>query len=125
MSPPTAGNTGTNSHVDVLKSWTADTPSDTIPRFVYGDVYTAYTSDRFMTDASYLNIENVNLGYTFPAKWTRKIGIQSLRLYVACENVFYWSVRRGFDPRSSFSGDPSFASYLPVRTLSGGITFKF
>ncbi len=125
MSPPTAGNTGTNFHVDVLKSWTADKPSDTIPRFVYGDVYTAYTSDRFMTDASYLNIENVNLGYTFPAKWTRKIGIQSLRLYVACENVFYWSVRRGFDPRSSFSGGSSFASYLPVRTLSGGITFKF
>ena len=125
MSPPTAGSTGTNFHVDVLKSWTADTPSETIPRFVYGDVYTAYTSDRFMTDASYLNIENINLGYTFPSKWTRKIGIQSLRLYAACENVFYWSVRRGFDPRSSFSGGSSFASYLPVRTLSGGITFKF
>ena len=125
MSPPTAGSTGTNFHVDVLKAWTAENPSETIPRFVYGDVYTTYTSDRFMTDASFLNIENINLGYTFPSKWTKKIGIQSLRLYAACENVYYWSARKGFDPRSSFSGGSRFASYVPVRTLSGGITFKF
>ena len=125
MAPPTAGNTGNNFHVDVLKSWTAENPSTTIPRFVYGDVYTAYTSDRFMTDASFLNIENINIGYTFPAKWTRKVGIQSLRLYAACENVYYWSARKGFDPRSSFSGGSRFASYVPVRTLSGGLTFKF
>ena len=125
MSPPTAGNTGTNFHVDVLKSWTKENPSTTIPRFVYGDVYTAYTSDRFIENASYLNIENINVGYTFPSKWTKKVGIQSLRLYAACENVFYWSVRKGFDPRGSFSGNGSFASYIPVRTLSGGVTFKF
>ena len=78
-----------------------------------------------MTNASYLNIENINLGYTFPSNRTRKLGVQSLRIYAACENVCYWSVRKGFDPRNSFSGGSRFASYVPVRTLSGGITFKF
>jgi hypothetical protein len=88
-------------------------------------LYNGASSDRFLTNASYLNIENINLGYTLPSKWTSKVGIQSLRIYAAAENVFYWSVRQGFDPRNSFTGNASFASYLPIRTISGGITLKF
>ena len=96
-----------------------------IPRFQYGDTYANAGSDRFIIDASYLNIENINLGYTFPSRWVGKIGLSSLRLYAAVENVAYWSRRQGLDPRTSFSGDSAYTSYLPIRTISGGVTIKF
>lgn len=125
MTSPTQGMTGYNYHKDVFQSWTPDNTDSNIPRFQYGDNYTAATSDRFLTDASYLNIENINVGYTFPSKWTNVIKVSTIRLYLAVENVAYWSVRQGFDPRYSFTGSTNATTYLPVRTVSGGLTIKF
>lgn len=125
MSAPTSGSTGTNIHVDQLKAWTPENSKSDIPRFVYNDYYNAASSDRFLTDASYLSIENINLGYTLPSKWTKSFGVKSLRLYFAAENVGFISARKGFDPRYSFSGSTNYANYVPIRTFSGGITVKF
>jgi TonB-linked SusC/RagA family outer membrane protein len=125
MSSPTSSDTGYNFHVDLLKSWSTANPNSDIPRFQFGDTYSAASSTRFLTNASYLNIENINLGYTFPAKWVRPAAIQSLRLYVSAENVFYWSKRKGFDPRQSYSSTTNSTYYSPMRTISGGITLTF
>ena len=125
MTPPLPSNTGYNFHADVLKSWTPENTSSNIPRFVFGDTYGAASSTRFLTDASFLNVENINLGYTFPSKWTKQASVNSLRLYVSAENVFYWSKRRGFDPRQSYSDATNATYYSPMRTISGGITLKF
>jgi TonB-linked SusC/RagA family outer membrane protein len=134
MSPPVASNTGYNFHADVLNAWTPENTSGNIPRFVFGDTYGAGSSTRFLTDASYLSIENINLGYTFPSKWTKKASINSLRLYVSGENIFYWSKRAGFDPRQAYSSTTTSdiyditanaTYYSPMRTISGGITIKF
>lgn len=76
-------------------------------------------------NASYLNLQNINFGYTLPSKITQKFGVGKLRVYLSCENVWYWSKRQGFDPRYSYSGSTSQASYSPVRTISGGINLQF
>ena len=125
MSPPLGSNTGYNFHKDVLDAWTPENTTSNIPRFMFGDTYGAGASTRFLTDASYLNIENINLGYTFPSKWTKLATISSLRLYVSAENVFYWSKRNGFDPRQSYTDATNATYYSPMRTISGGITLKF
>ena len=124
MTPPYASNAGYNFHVDALNAWTKSAPSTTIPRWQFGDNNSGSTSTRFMTKASYLNIENIALGYTFPARWTRKALINSLRLYVAADNLWYWSCRQGFDPRQSYSGSNA-TNYSPMRSVSGGVTLKF
>ena len=125
MSSPYSGETGYNFHKDILKSWTPENPNSEIPRFQYGDVYSTGASDRFLTDASYLNIENINAGYSLPVKAIKKIGLSALRIYVTCENVGYISARRGFDPRYSFTGATNNSTYVPIRTISGGVTIKF
>jgi TonB-linked SusC/RagA family outer membrane protein len=125
MSPPLASNTGYNFHADVLNAWTPENTTSDIPRFVFGDTYGAGTSTRFLTDASYLNIENINLGYTVPSRLSQKAQLNSLRFYVSAENVFYWSKRTGFDPRQSYSSTTNATYYAPMRTISGGITIKF
>ena len=125
MSSPTGSNTGYNFHADLLKSWTPENPSNEIPRFVFGDTYSTGSSTRFLTDASYLNIQNMNLGYTLPGEFTRKAQINSVRVYASVENVFYWSKRRGFDPRQSYSAATNATYYSPMRTVSAGITLNF
>ena len=125
MSSPTTSNTGYNFHADLLKSWTPENLSKEIPRFMFNDTYSTGASTRFLTDASYLNIQNMNLGYTIPTKWTRQAQINSIRIYASAENVFYWSKRNGFDPRQSYSATTNATYYSPMRTISGGITLKF
>ena len=126
MSNPTASHTGENMHVDVLKAWTAENHSSDIPRWQFGDTYSAGASTRFLTNARYFNIENISLGYTFPTKWTTEIGISSVRIYLIAQNVWYWSARKGFDPRQgSGNTDTNATYYSPMRTISGGVTFKF
>lgn len=125
MSSPTSSDSGYNFHKDLLKSWTSDNTDTDIPRFMYNDTYSAAASTRFLTSARYLNLQNVNVGYTFPSKWMNKLKINSLRLYFACENVYYWSARKGFDPRQSYTSSSNATRYSPMRTMSGGITVKF
>lgn len=125
MTSPVGTSVGMNMHKDLLNAWTPENPESNIPRLQYNDRYTAALSDRFLTDASYLNIQNIQVGYTFPHKWTSKFGVHSLRVYLACDNVFYWSYRDGFDPRYSFTGSTNNATYSPIRTISGGITVQF
>ena len=125
MYSPTSSQVGFNYHKDLLQSWTPEKPSTTIPRFQYADTYANASSTRFLTSASYLNLQNVNVGYTLPVKFTKKFRVNSLRLYVAAENLCYWSARKGFDPRQSFESSTTATRYSPMRTVSGGITVKF
>ena len=125
MASPTASSTGDNYHVDLLNAWTKDNPSSNIPRFNYGDAYTNAASTRWLTSASYLNLQNINIGYTLPARVSRAIQASSIRIYCSAENVWYWSARQGFDPRQSFSSSTTASHYSPMRTISGGITVKF
>ena len=124
MSSPT-GSTGYNYHKDLLKSWTPENTGSNIPRFQLNDEYSAAMSTRFLTNASFLNIQNINVGYTLPSRWTKKMAISSLRLYMSAENVFYWSKRKGFDPRQSYDETTNATYYSPMRTISGGVTFEF
>ena len=126
MNPPTdASSAGRNFHKDWVKAWTPNNTSSDIPRWQFGDQYSAASSDRWLTKASYLNFQSFNVGYTIPRNWTKKIQISTIRLYCAGENLIFWSARKGLDPRYSYAGNTSVNVYSPVRTISGGIQLTF
>ena len=125
MGSPTGTSTGFTYHRDLWNSWTQTNTKTDIPRFAYGDTDSAKPSDRFLIDASYLNIQNITIGYTLPQRITKKFLVESLRVYATCDNVWYWSRRQGLDPRQSISGTTNPFYYAPVRTISGGITLTF
>ena len=126
MASPNSGNVGSAYHADLYKAWEKDVnEGSNIPRFSYGDQFNNSPSDQFLTDASYLSLQNINFGYTLPQHITQKFGVSRLRIYLACENVWLWSQRQGLDPRSSFSGNSGVANYSPVRTISGGLNVTF
>ena len=116
---------GSAIHADLLNSWTLDNPNSNIPMLVIDDTSATSTSDRFLTDASYLSLQNLNFGYTFPAKLTSKIGIGKLRLYLTATNLWLWSKRQGLDPRQSITGGANANYYPSMRTISGGINVTF
>ena len=128
MATTTGQPDGYNFHKDYLKSWSPENPNSNIPRWQAGstDQYnTNANSDRFLTKASYLNFQSFVVGYTLPQQLTRKIGIERLRFYVAGENLCFWSARKGFDPRYSFSSTTSVSVYSPIRTINGGLQITF
>ena len=112
-------------HSDLLGAWTPENPNSNIPRLQFDDSYTASTSDRFLTNASYLCLQNFNVAYNLPKQWLNKIGIGGVKLYVTGDNLWVWSKRQGLDPRQSVSGSITSAYYAPVRTISGGLTVTF
>ena len=124
MTPPSAS-TGSNFHKDVKKAWSLDNPNSDIPRFFYMDTEAGATSSRWLTDASYLNFQNAQIGYTIPAKYTQRIKVSKIRVYVSADNICYVSRRKGLDPRQSFTGATSSALNSPVRTVSGGLSVTF
>ena len=125
MNPVESQPTGSNFHKDVLKSWTPNNTSSNIPRFQYGEDYSAKSSNRWLTNASYLNFQSFTVGYTLPRTLTGRYKISTLRVYVAGENLYFWSARKGFDPRYSFDGNKSVGVYSPTRNITGGLQVTF
>ena len=112
-------------HVDELNAWSETNKGSNIPRIQFNDTETAATSDRFLTNASYLALQDMTLGYTLPSKLLSAAGLSKVRLYVTGTNLVLWSKRKGLDPRQSLSGTITNAFYAPIRTISGGITISF
>jgi len=94
-----------NKSTRVLDAWTPENTSTTTPKVSSGaSVNTDLFSDYFVEDASYLRIQNIQVGYTFPLKMTEKINMEKLRLYTSINNLHTFTNYSGYDPSAS-SGD--------------------
>lgn len=123
-----SGGFGSAKHVDILKSWTPSgevsdvwslNDSD-LPRLDLGrtgDYNVA--SDRWLIDASYLNIRSVTLAYDLPSKWTSKVFLNKAQVYISGENLAFKSRRVGMNVQESFGGTTSNV-YSPARSLVFG-----
>ncbi|MBQ3606690.1 MAG: SusC/RagA family TonB-linked outer membrane protein [Bacteroidales bacterium] len=128
----TSSSAGTAWHKDALKAWSPDNPSSSIPR-LDGDTSVGQTAvSNYLISSNYLSINNITLGYTLPEKVTSMMQIESLRIYVAGDNLAVISARKGVDPRYSMglgsltsgSGLNS-GSYSAMRTVTAGMTLTF
>lgn len=126
----TQDQTGSAWHKDALKAWTPENTNTDVPR-LDGDTQVAQSAvDRFFISSNYLSINNVTFGYTLPKTLTQKIKINSLRFYVAGENLAVFAARKGVDPRNSFglgsfTMDQGSSSYGAMRAITGGVTLTF
>ena len=115
---------GQNWHTDILNAWTPENTDTDVPRVDAADLYTNSSSDRWLISSNYLNLQNITLGYTLPAKWTRKIKVEKLRIYGVADNVALVSARKGLDPRQSYTTS-SMNTYASMRSISGGLSITF
>lgn len=58
----------------------------------------SWNSDLMVFDASYLRIQQIQLGYTLPSSLLNSIKFSGLRLYISFDNFFTFTKYPGFDP---------------------------
>ena len=128
----TQASAGNAIHKDLLNAWTPENTNTDVPR-LDGDYSVAQSAvDRFFVSSNYLSLNNVTLGYTFPKRWTDKLDIAGLRIYVSGDNLAVLTARKGVDPRFSL-GLGSFTSgsglnsgaYSTMRNVTAGISLTF
>ena len=119
------GSLGSSLHTDILNSWHKAGDEVNIPRIDTGrSNYQNPGSSRWLTDASYLNIRNITLAYSFPKRIAEMIDLSGIRVYGSVENAHLFCARKGMDPQYNFSGT-SFNDYSPARTMSVGLALQF
>ena len=125
-------------HRDLLNAWTEENPNTNIPRLSTAAAddglltQTQNNLDFFLTDASYLCLNNLTVGYTIPAKLIRNIDLSNVRIYFAGENLFLLTKRQGMDPRYNMGiggmtsgGGLAGGSYSALRAVTCGISVTF
>ena len=118
------GDVGSNMHKDMYQRWTPSNTDSSIPRLCYQDQDANDNSDRWLTSASYFSLRNVTLGYTLPKNLTKNMSIQNARVYLAGDNLWMKSARKGLDPRQSFTGATGYV-YSALATYSVGVSLTF
>ena len=84
------------------------------------------TSDRYLQNAAYMRIKNIQLGYTLPAAVASKIGASRIRFYFSAENLAtFTKMNKIFDPEAT-GGDWGPGKLYPLqRTISFGLNLNF
>lgn len=96
----TKGSTYYNSLAVVADRWTPTHPSNEIQKA--SNDLTVVSDSRYVENASYLRVKNIQLGYTFPVpQITRDT---RLRLYLSLQNFFTITNYSGYDPEGGRNG---------------------
>ena len=121
-----SGNYGRSYHPDILNAWRQPGDVTDVPRLESGsDALVQSASTRFLTDASFWTLKNINLGYSFDGSITDKIGVDNLRLSISGENLYLKSKRTGLDPQYSVGGTAEGNDFSPARIFSVGLNVSF
>ncbi len=80
---------------------------------------------RYLQDAAYLRLKNVQVGYSFPQSLINQIGLQKCRVYVSGENlVTFTKLPDIYDPET-ISGGYYGSAYPQAATISFGVNVTF
>jgi hypothetical protein len=103
--------------------WTPENPNAKFPRPEAFADKNWVNSDFWSINAAYVKLKNIQLGYTIPSALTKRLKIQSLRLYIAKSNVFTISKvnKWGMDPE--FNTSMREYPQLSLNTVGINLTF--
>ncbi len=115
--------------------WTPDNPSNTMPRAAWSaKSNNVRVSTRFLEDASYVRLKNLQVGYTIPFKEGFK-AIEKLRIYLGATNLFTITGYSGLDPEMTVSANSSaegdrasnidWGTYPVAKSYTFGINLTF
>lgn len=82
-----------NWHLDEGVTWSEDNPDAFLPRYTGYQTfnYLGVNQSRYVMNAAYVRLKNLQIGYDIPYRWASRVQAQSARLYVSAENVWTWS----------------------------------
>lgn len=105
----------------IKKMWTGEGSTNKDPA-MYISGYAPVTgtpNTYFLLDASYLRLKNLAIGFNVPNAFTKRIGLQHLRLYVSGDNLLTITKYPGADPEKAATG--WFEAYPQVTIYTFGV----
>ncbi|HOZ74378.1 MAG TPA: TonB-dependent receptor [Flavobacterium sp.] len=112
-----------------LDRWTGPGTSNEVPRVTTAASGNNVFSDYFVEDASYLRIQNVQLGFSLPADVIKRVNISKARIYAGVNNPYTFTKYRGYDPAGGSTSAIGLGidyGYYPVaRTYLLGVNLNF
>lgn len=81
--------------------WTASNPNGSVPRVGATNMDKYQISDALVYDGSFFKIKQIQLGYTFPKNWMKKLCVGNLRIYGSLDDFFTFTKYPGFDPEAA------------------------
>lgn len=111
-----------NGSVKLLDRWTESNPSTTVPRAYVGSSTALYLDSRYIEDASYLRLKNVQIGYNFQPRISSAQKL-SLYVYASAQNLLTITSYSGYDPE--YSGYTDNGTYPTARTFTFGVKLSY
>jgi len=108
---------------DMLNAWTPTNTITNIPALYATNYAMEDYSDRFLKDASYIRLRNLQFGYKLSAKSLEKTFFTSATFTLQGENLLTFSKWRGYDAESNRASD--FGQYPTPRVYSLGVDLRF
>jgi hypothetical protein len=65
----------------------------------------SWNSDLLVFDASYLRVQQIQLGYNLPTPLLKNIKIKGIRLYISLDDYLTFTKYPGFDPDAGTGND--------------------
>ena len=86
-----------------------------------------------MRSAAYCRLKNIQLSYTLPKTWLKKLRMKSAMVFVNAQNLFtITDFYQGFDPEVAYSGSGDGVAlgavaynYPQVKVITMGVELKF
>lgn len=95
------------------------------PRPLFSTAKNNYVQSRYLQDASYIRLKNLQIGYTIPKELTRKIRIEKVRVFFSGENLWIGTkMEKMFDPET-IDGGWRGSAYPLSTVLSFGLNVNF
>ncbi|MGH2643059.1 MAG: SusC/RagA family TonB-linked outer membrane protein, partial [Chitinophagaceae bacterium] len=114
----------------LLNAWTPQNTHTNIPALNFNDPnHNADPSTRFLSNASYVRLKTVQIGYTFPKNAISHAGMTDLRIFISANNLWTITKYTGYDP--SYTGDGLLnrgldqGQYPIAKTFTGGVSVSF
>lgn len=116
---------GRNWSAEALSRWTPENRETDFPRLSYvSDSWNTIPSTRFLYNATYARLKNIDLTYSLPKRLLRNASLSELRLRATGENLLTFYRHKGLDPEQTVSGS-TFYRYPAQKTISFGIQASF
>ena len=115
-------NASYNASAKLADRWSESNTNTTVPRAYALNLYNSYLDSRFIEDASYLRLKNIQVGYSFKPRLQNgsKLGVY---LYASAQNLLTITSYSGFDPE--YSGYVDRGTYPSARTFTFGVKLSY
>lgn len=109
----------------VLDRWQQDGDRSDIQKFTQASINNVFhtrarQSEIAFSDASFIRLKTISIGYTLPTRIIEKTRLQNCRIYIQGQNLLTFTKYIGLDPQNPGQ------KFLPaLKMVTGGIQFKF